>query len=109
MGQLYIYLFVYTITIFLGKTFEISALIVSSQFWPTFKKETMELPEEIKHHFGRYTKSYESHKGNRTLHWTPLNGKVDIEIEIDERVLKLCVSPVQATIIIHFQNQSKQI
>jgi anaphase-promoting complex subunit 2 len=92
-----------------GKTFEISALIVSSQFWPTFKKETMELPEPIKEQFDKYTKSYESYKGNRTLCWTPLNGKVCVEIELDDRKLELSVSPAQATIIFHFEAQSRYI
>jgi anaphase-promoting complex subunit 2 len=74
-----------------GKTFEISALIVSSQFWSTFKKE--ELPEPIQEQFEKDRKSYELYKGNRTLCWTPLNGKVWVEIELDDRKLELSVSP----------------
>ena len=91
------------------KRFEMSALIVSSQFWPTFKKETMELPPEVKEVFDKYTKSYESYKGNRTLHWTPLNGKVILDIEIDGKITEYQVTPTQATIIIHFQNCSKYL
>lgn len=85
----------------------VSALIVSSQFWPTFKKETMEFPEEINKVFERYKKSYEEYKGNRTLVWTPLNGKVNIEIEINDKKLDLYVTPAQATIIYHFQTQKE--
>lgn len=68
----------------------------------------MEFPPEINQQLEKYKKSYEAYKGNRTLYWTPLNGKVNIEIEIGDRMLNLFVSPAQATIIIHFQNQSKR-
>ena len=80
-------------------------MIVSSQFWPTFKKETMEFPEAINKLFEKYKKAYEEYKGNRTLQWTPLNGKVNIEIEINDKKLDMFVTPAQATIIIHFQEQ----
>lgn len=85
----------------------ISTLIVSSQFWPTFKKETMEFPEPINNLFDKYKKAYEQYKGNRTLYWTPLNGKVNIEIEINDKKLDMFVTPAQATIIIHFENQKE--
>lgn len=85
--------------------FDISALILSSQFWPAFKKDTMELPPTIKEQFDRYTKQYEGYKGNRTLCWTPLNGKVNIEIEHEGKTLDLNVTPAQATIILHFETQ----
>ncbi|XP_058462481.1 anaphase-promoting complex subunit 2 [Malaya genurostris] len=87
------------------RPFDISALIVSSQFWPTFKKETMDLPAAIKEMFDQYTKVFESYKGNRTLHWTPLNGKVIIELELDGIISEMQVTPAQATIAIHFSEQ----
>ncbi|XP_001845662.2 anaphase-promoting complex subunit 2 [Culex quinquefasciatus] len=87
------------------RPFDISALIVSSQFWPTFKKETMDLPPAIKEVFDQYTKSFEAYKGSRTLHWTPLNGKVTIELELDGKTTEMQVTPAQATIAIHFSKQ----
>lgn len=87
------------------RPFDISALIVSSQFWPTFKKETMDLPPAIKEIFDQYTKVFESYKGSRTLHWTPLNGKVTIEVEVDGKTTEMQVTPAQATIAIHFSEQ----
>uniref|UniRef100_A0AAG5DBB4 Anaphase-promoting complex subunit 2 n=1 Tax=Anopheles atroparvus TaxID=41427 RepID=A0AAG5DBB4_ANOAO len=85
--------------------FQMSALIVSSQFWPTFKKETMELPSAIKDVFDKYTKAYESYKVNRTLQWTPLNGKVTIEVEHNGKIQDMQVTPAQAAIAIHFSEQ----
>lgn len=91
-----------------SKDFEIATLILSSQFWPGFKKETLELPERIKQQLDFYTKSYEAHKGNRTLMWRPTNGKVTIEVELENGVCKeYIVTPTQATIIIHFETQKQ--
>lgn len=97
------------IHIFLDKQFDISSLIISAQFWPSFNKESVELPEEIANEFQKYTKSYEEYKGNRTLNWRTVTGKVCISIELGERVLEMTVAPTQAIIIYHFQNKSNFI
>ncbi|XP_047514873.1 anaphase-promoting complex subunit 2 [Pieris napi] len=85
--------------------FSSNAMILSAQFWPPFKDESLELPEEIKQHLAEYTKAYEALKGNRTLSWKPHLGNVNIEIEIGEKKLDLTVSPFNATLIMHFQNK----
>ncbi|KAL0819780.1 hypothetical protein ABMA28_007821 [Loxostege sticticalis] len=88
-----------------SKNFTSNAMILSAQFWPPFKDESLELPEEIKCHLESYTKSYEALKGNRTLSWKPHLGYVDLEIEIGAKKLELVVSPFNATLIMHFQNK----
>ncbi|KAJ0173732.1 hypothetical protein K1T71_010881 [Dendrolimus kikuchii] len=89
----------------LNKKFTSNAMILSAQFWPPFKDESLELPEEIKQHLEAYTKSFEALKGNRTLSWKPHLGNVNIEIEIGTKKLDLTVSPFNATLIMHFQNK----
>ncbi|XP_073846861.1 anaphase promoting complex subunit morula [Musca autumnalis] len=89
------------------KQFDISSLIISAQFWPSFNKESVELPEEIANEFRKYTKSYEEYKGNRTLNWRTVTGKVCISIELGDRVLDMTVAPTQAVIIYHFQNKNE--
>lgn len=89
------------------KSFEMSTLILSSQFWPAFNKETLELPPEIQKQFESYTKSYEAHKGNRSLLWWPTNGKVTLEVELGGRTMEFTVPPTQATILHHFERQSQ--
>ncbi|CAH0728449.1 unnamed protein product, partial [Brenthis ino] len=91
----------------LSDKFSSNAMILSAQFWPPFKDESLELPEEIKQHFDAYTKSYEALKGNRTLNWKPHLGNVNIEIEIGDKKLDLTVSPFNATLIMHFQNKTE--
>ena len=99
---------VFLFYIFSDKQFDISSLIISAQFWPSFNKESVELPEEIANEFQKYTKSYEEYKGNRTLNWRTVTGKVNISIELGDRVLDMTVAPTQAVIIYHFQNKCKK-
>lgn len=87
------------------KPFQISSLILSNQFWPPFKNDTIELPSALQAEFDRYTKSYESYKGNRTLVWRPAIGRVNIEIQLDSRTIDMAVSPSQAAIIYLFQDK----
>lgn len=89
--------------------FDISSLIISAQFWPSFNKESLQLPEELENEFKKFTKAYESYKGNRTLNWRTVTGRVNIVIEIGERVMEMTVPPTQAVIIYHFQNKSLYI
>ncbi|CAD7078540.1 unnamed protein product [Hermetia illucens] len=90
-----------------GKAFPISSLILSSQFWPAFNKETLELPDEIQDEFKKYTTSYEAYKGNRTLVWRPVTGRVVLEIELAGRTLEMTVNPTQAAIIHYFQERNE--
>lgn len=85
--------------------FKSNAMILSAQFWPPFKDESLELPDEIKQHLEAYTKLFQSLKGNRTLNWKPHLGTVNIEIEIGDKKLELTVSPFNATLIMHFQSK----
>ncbi|EDW92444.1 anaphase-promoting complex subunit 2 [Drosophila yakuba] len=90
-----------------NQLFEISSLIVSAQFWPSFNKESLQLPEEIENEFKKYTKAYEAYKGNRTLNWRTVTGRVNIEIEIGDRTMEMVVSPILAVIIYHFQTKNE--
>lgn len=90
-----------------NQLFDISSLIVSAQFWPSFNKESLQLPEEIENEFKKYTKAYEAYKGNRTLNWRTVTGRVNIEIEIGDRTMEMVVSPILAVIIYHFQTKNE--
>jgi len=89
------------------KEFQVDAMIISDQFWPQLKDENLKIPESIKQHLDVYTKAYEALKGNRTLLWKPHLGQVDVTIELQDRTLDLTVTPLQATIIHHFQDKNE--
>ncbi|GFS60495.1 anaphase-promoting complex subunit 2 [Trichonephila inaurata madagascariensis] len=87
--------------------FPINSMILSAQFWPSFKEEKLKLPEYIWQNLKKYTTAFEALKGNRSLTWKSHLGSVDLEIELKGRILNLSVSPVHATILWHFQEKSK--
>lgn len=87
--------------------FPISAMIVSAQFWPPFKDEKLELHPTVMAQMMQYTNGFEALKGNRSLVWKSHLGAVDLEIGLPDRVLNLTVTPVHATILMHFQDKSK--
>ncbi|XP_054716612.1 anaphase-promoting complex subunit 2-like [Uloborus diversus] len=87
--------------------FPVNTMILSAQFWPSFKEEKIKLPEYIWEHLKKYTKAFESLKGNRTLVWKPHLGNVDLCIELKGRTLNVSVTPVHATILWHFQEKPR--
>ncbi|XP_036384811.1 anaphase-promoting complex subunit 2 [Megalops cyprinoides] len=85
----------------------LSAMILSSEFWPPLKEEKMELPPLVSQAMEAYTHRYEKLKAMRTLSWKPHLGSVTLDIELGDRTLtNLSVSPIHAAIILHFQDKS---
>ncbi|XP_076672379.1 anaphase promoting complex subunit morula [Andrena cerasifolii] len=88
--------------------FPTSALILSAQFWPPFKENwKLELPKVVQTQLNKYVKAFETLKGNRTLCWKPHLGNVTLEIELKDRKLEINVTPIHATIILHFQDKKE--
>ncbi|KAL1516955.1 hypothetical protein ABEB36_000782 [Hypothenemus hampei] len=85
---------------------QLSTMIVSQQFWPPFKEEKLELHDTVLKQMEDFTKAFETLKGSRTLCWKNHLGIVNMEIALNDRTLNLSVSPVHATIIMHFQDKS---
>ena len=85
----------------------VNAIIVSAQFWPQFKSETLELPEDFNKGLEAFTKSFETQKGNRTLVWKNHLGSANIDLEIGGKKINLNVPPMQAAIIFQFQLKSE--
>lgn len=93
--------------------FSMNCVIVSAQFWPEKFKlsnfdegSNMMLPQQVEQAIQTYTKAFETIKGSRTLHWMKNLGIVQLELEFGERVIPLSVTPLQAVLISHFQEQS---
>lgn len=84
----------------------IGTMILSAQFWPVFKDESLELHEKLVEQMKSYTSAFETLKGSRTLCWKNHLGVVDLDIELADRTISLSVTPVHATILMHFEDQS---
>lgn len=85
----------------------LASMILSAQFWPPFKDEKLQLHDRLVSQMEKYTSAFETLKGSRTLCWKNHLGVVDIEIELTDRKFAMSVSPIQATIMMHFQDKSK--
>ncbi|XP_029015839.1 anaphase-promoting complex subunit 2 [Betta splendens] len=85
----------------------LSAIILSSEFWPPLKEEKLELPPLVCQAMEAYTHRYEKLKAMRTLSWKPHLGSVTLDVELEDRTLtNLTVSPIHAAIILHFQEKN---
>ena len=87
--------------------FPVNALILSAQFWPQFKSETIQLPKQVQDSLDCYTKAFEAMKGNRTLAWKHHLGFANIDLAMGDKKINLTVSPVHAAIIFQFTEQSE--
>jgi anaphase-promoting complex subunit 2 len=83
----------------------LKCLVLSEQFWPKLKEEKIELPSELKQIQDKFMSCYEAFKGNRTLIWKNNLGQVTLEIEINKQMLEFNVTPVQAAVILKFQEK----
>ena len=91
-------------------TFDVSAatlkcMVLSEQFWPKLKEEKIEMPAQLRQIQHEFTSSYEAFKGNRTLIWKNNLGLVTMDIEINKQVVEVSVTPIQAAVIIKFQER----
>ncbi|CAB4014365.1 anaphase-promoting complex subunit 2-like, partial [Paramuricea clavata] len=86
---------------------EIHGMILSNVFWPTFREEKLELPEQVKSSMENYTEQFKSLKGSRTLQWKPHLGLVELELELEDRTLSFTVTPARAATIMYFQQKPR--
>ncbi|GAB5580279.1 anaphase-promoting complex subunit 2 [Prionailurus iriomotensis] len=124
--------------------FGVYAVILSSEFWPPFKDEKLEVPEDIREALEVYCKKYEKLKScsggctvvgleleslsvalllatwancgfcfrfpptraMRTLSWKHTLGLVTMDVELADRTLSVAVTPVQAVVLLYFQDQA---
>lgn len=93
---------------------DFSALVVSKLFWPKLNDSTL-VPPSFATRYGtlirsmeNYLTEYEKVRVSRTLQWAPQYGVVDLTIERTElEPLRLQVTPIQATILVLFENRCK--
>ncbi|KAF7266110.1 hypothetical protein GWI33_020535 [Rhynchophorus ferrugineus] len=91
---------------YLESDIPLSTMIVSQQFWPPFKDEKLELHHTVVDQMKQFTARFETLKGSRTLCWKSHLGVVNLDIELNDRTVNLSVSPIQATILLHFQDRN---
>jgi anaphase-promoting complex subunit 2 len=86
---------------------EIQAMVISSEFWPTFREENFQIPGFAKRKMDLYSMEYKQLKGMRKLDWKTGLGTIEIEVSYGEEVITMRVSPLRAVILHQFQNSSE--
>nr|GEW69927.1 anaphase-promoting complex subunit 2 isoform X1 [Tanacetum cinerariifolium] len=84
----------------------LDATIISSNFWPPIQDEDVNIPEPMDQLLGDYAKRFHEIKTPRKLLWKKNLGTVKLELDFEDRTLQFVVTPVHATIIMKFQEQT---
>eukprot|EP00049_Salpingoeca_infusionum_P006080 m.101069 g.101069 ORF g.101069 m.101069 type:complete len:684 (+) comp13191_c0_seq1:121-2172(+) len=86
----------------------VRVFVISRLFWPNTKIKELQfaLPEELKSYLAAYTEEYEKLTQTRSLEFRPNLGNVQLEVELEDRTLEVSVSPLAATLLWKFDNQS---
>eukprot|EP01012_Entosiphon_sulcatum_P033947 TRINITY_DN4299_c0_g1_i4.p1 TRINITY_DN4299_c0_g1~~TRINITY_DN4299_c0_g1_i4.p1 ORF type:complete len:907 (+),score=178.65 TRINITY_DN4299_c0_g1_i4:71-2791(+) len=87
---------------------QVECTIVSRLCWPQFNEtETYRPHPSVLAMQEDFTKQYCALKAPRTLQWLQPLGMVSLELEIGGSCVRCSVSPVQATLILHFADRSQ--
>lgn len=84
----------------------LNATIISSNFWPPIQDEDVNIPEPLDKLLNDYAKRFHEIKTPRKLLWKKNLGTVKLELEFEDRTLQFTVTPVHASIIMQFQDQT---
>ncbi|CAA6665214.1 unnamed protein product [Spirodela intermedia] len=82
------------------------ATIISSNSWPPIQAESINVPVAVEELLSDYARRFHEVKAPRKLLWRKNLGVVKLELQFEDRALQFTVSPVQATIILKFQEQA---
>lgn len=85
----------------------LSVSIMSQLFWPQLQSEEFVLPPHIKDMLDTFAHKYHALKAPRVLQWKPSLGLVDLSLTIGDQTVDFTVSPVLATMLMHFEKQSE--
>ncbi|CAI5736176.1 unnamed protein product [Peronospora destructor] len=85
----------------------VDATIISQQFWPPLQGEDFALHPSILKKIDAFTKSYHILRNPRSLNWSPSLGSAQLSIELEDEEREFTVSPLQATIILYFEDKDR--
>ncbi|ETN39272.1 uncharacterized protein HMPREF1541_05495 [Cyphellophora europaea CBS 101466] len=84
---------------------QLHAKVLSRLFWPPMSDQAFTLPSEVLRAQSVYEKGFEQLKQSRQITWVPSLGRVDIELQLEDRTVRESVLPYQATVIYAFQDR----
>jgi len=85
----------------------LSVTIVSQLYWPQLQIEEFNLPRQVQAMLRTYGQKYHAIKAPRALQWKPSLGSVSLTLTIGDKDLEFTVSPMHATLLLHFQERAE--
>lgn len=85
-----------------------STTIISQVFWPSLSSDVIALHKRAQHFLDIYDGAYHKLKMPRKLDWRASLGSVILELEFSSGRTRFVLSPVHATLILHFQDSESQ-
>ncbi|KAK1379565.1 Anaphase-promoting complex subunit 2 [Heracleum sosnowskyi] len=82
------------------------ATIISSNFWPPIQEEALNIPGTVDNLLTDYATRFNEIKTPRKLLWKKNLGTVKLELQFEDRELQFTVTPIHASIIMQFQEQT---
>lgn len=79
--------------------------IISQLFWPQLQFEEFKLPRGVQAMLSTFGRKYHAIKAPRVLQWKPSLGTVSLTLTIGDKDLEYNVSPIHATLLLHFQDR----
>lgn len=90
-----------------NESLQLTCSILSRLFWPSFRQLDLKLPDAMEKQLETYGNSFRKIQDGRKLEWIRNLGLVSLTVELGNRVLKLRVTPEQASIISLFERGPK--
>ena len=88
--------------------FDMNTIILSHVYWPNLRSEEVTVYKPLQDFLeNEYKSTFSELKRSRTLDWKLNLGFVDLDLEFENQTVSFTVSPVQATIILCFEENEK--
>ncbi|KAG7391471.1 Anaphase-promoting complex subunit 2 [Phytophthora boehmeriae] len=91
----------------ISQTSIVDATIVSQQFWPPLQGDDFTVHPSMAEGIDAYKDAYRVLRNPRSLEWNPSLGSVQLSIELEGEEREFTVSPLQASIILYFEEKDR--
>jgi anaphase-promoting complex subunit 2 len=85
---------------------EINAQVLSAFFWPTLRDLHIKMPEPMRRIQEVYEIGFRSIKDMRRVEWMNALGQIEIELQLEDRVIQEKVTPLVAAVIQCFDQEN---
>ncbi|KAI6044752.1 hypothetical protein EDC04DRAFT_2932165 [Pisolithus marmoratus] len=80
--------------------------IISRHFWPALEASDMVMPGQFQTLQEQYAKEFSTFKPDKVLRWHPHLGRIQLELELDDRTVEADVPPLEAAFIELFSEKN---